>query len=162
MKRILVIGIGNPDRGDDGVGAAVAGMLADRLPDGVGLAARSGDMLSMIDQWAGFDALVCIDAAAQMGTPGRIHRLDLANEELPRDLAFASSHALGLADAVALARALGCAPARIVVYAVEGCAFDSGVPMTAEVAAAASEVTDRVVAEVGRLRQHCPGLAVHA
>lgn len=153
MRRILVIGLGNPDRGDDAIGPGVAGMLANRLPDDVALAARSGDMLALIDEWAGYDALVCVDAAAPMGRPGRIHRLDLAREELPRDLAYASSHAMGLADAVALARTLGCAPARIVVYTVEGSAFEAGAPMTAEVADAAGEVTDRVVAEVQRLQQ---------
>ena len=85
-RKVLVACLGNPDRGDDGLGAAVARALAGRLPDGVGLAVRSGDMLGLIDDWAGFDAVVCVDAAAPMdaslGTPGRIHRVDLARDDL--------------------------------------------------------------------------------
>ena len=55
---------------------------------------RYGDILSLIDDWAGFDAAVCIDAAAPMGAPGRIHRIDPAYGELPLDLSLTSSHAI--------------------------------------------------------------------
>ena len=146
--RIMVIGIGNPDRGDDGIGPVVAAKLAGRLPPGVALAARSGDMLALIEDWADADALICIDAAAPAGMPGRIHRLDPTVAELPREPVVASSHAFGLAEAIALARALHRAPARIVVYAVEGCQFDGGTPLSPPVAAAADAVADRIVAEV--------------
>ncbi len=108
-------------------------------------------MLALIDEWAGFDAVVCVDAAAPQGAPGRIHRLDLAAEKLPPELSFASSHALGLAEAIELARILGLAPGKIVVYAIEGARFDGGAPLSPEVELAASEVADRVAAEVRRL-----------
>ncbi len=146
--RILVLGLGNPDRGDDGIGPIVAGQLAGRLPAGVALAARHGDPLALIDNWAGFDALVCIDAAAPMGSPGRIHRIDPATDTLPYAAPTATSHAFGLAETVALARVLGCAPARIVIYAVEGEGFSCGADMTPAVAAAAEDAAARVLAEV--------------
>jgi hydrogenase maturation protease len=73
--------------------------------------------------------------------------------ELPRDVVVTSSHALGLGEAIGLARTLQLAPQDIIVYAVEGRCFDGGAPVTREVAAAACLVADRVVAEVGRLRQ---------
>lgn len=149
--RILVAALGNPDRGDDGAGAAVAAKLANRLPTDAALLTRRGDMLALIDEWAGFDAVVCVDAAAPQGAPGRIHRLDLAAEKLPPELSFASSHALGLAEAIELARILGLAPGKIVVYAIEGARFDGGAPLSPEVELAASEVADRVAAEVRRL-----------
>jgi hydrogenase maturation protease len=152
VPRILVLGLGNPDRGDDAVGPLVARLLAGRLPPDVRVATRGGDMLALIEDWSDCDALVCIDAAAPAGMPGRLHRLDLAVDDLPRGPGPASSHGLGLAEAVALARALGRAPARIVVHAVEGACFDGGAPPTPAVAAAAEAVAARVVAEVARLR----------
>jgi hydrogenase maturation protease len=158
-RKVLVVGIGNPDRGDDGIGAAVAERLAGRLPDDVTLLARRSDMLALIHDWEGFDALVCIDAAAPMGAPGRVHRFDLAHDELPRELAFASSHALGLAEAIELARTLSLAPAEIVVYAVEGVSFDGGAPLSAVVAEAAPDVAGRVIEEVARLRRDRPSPA---
>ncbi len=149
--KVLVVGIGNPVRGDDAIGAAVAKALAGRLPDNVAIRTRAGDMLALIDDWDGFDALICIDAAVPMGTPGRIHRIDPKDEPLPRDPVYASSHAFGVAEAIGLGQALNSAPRNIVVFAIEGASFERGAPMTPEVAAAIDEVADRVVAEVAQL-----------
>ena len=104
--RVLVLGIGNPDRGDDGIGVEVATKLDGRLPVGVRLLACRGDVLSLVDEVSACEALVCADAAAPMGEPGRIHRLDLAAGDLPRDLAVTSSHAFGLAEDGAVTNAL--------------------------------------------------------
>lgn len=151
QRKVMVAALGNPDRGDDGLGPCVAQQLAGRLPAEVALQVRSGDPLAFIDDWAGCDALVCVDAAECVTAPGTIHRIDLAEQELPRDIAFTSSHALGLADAIALARTLHSAPRDIVVYAVEGVCFDGGAALTPAVATAAKIVADCVVAEVERL-----------
>jgi hydrogenase maturation protease len=163
-RNVLVIGLGNPERGDDGVGPLVAKKLAALLPADVAVASPSGDVLNLITTWAGFDAVICIDAAAALSAPGRIHRFDLAASELPGELAsisthassHASSHSFGLAEAIGLARALQQAPRDIVIYAIEGASFAVGAPITPEVAAAAVEVTGRVAAEVGRLRRNSP------
>src|ERR1700739_2163071 len=96
--RILVVGLGNPDRGDDGVGAMVVRDLVGRLPPGVTILARSADMLSLVSYWAGYDALFCVDAAMPMTAPGRIHRIDLWLEELRPGISTASTHSLGLVD----------------------------------------------------------------
>jgi hydrogenase maturation protease len=151
-RRLLVVCVGNPDRGDDGLGPLVAKTLAGALPADVGLRCANGDVLDLIPQWSDVDGMICVDAAALLTTPGRIHRFDLATTELPRDMAPPSSHALGLAEAIALARALEQAPRDIVVYAIEGASFAAGAAMTPAVVAAAGEVARRVVAEVESLR----------
>jgi hydrogenase maturation protease len=148
---VLVIAVGNPDRGDDGIGALVATRLTGRLPAGVALVHRRGDMLGLLDDWSRCEAVICVDAAAPMEEPGRIHRFDGSSGALPHDLSPPSSHSFGLAEALALARALGSAPPVVIIYAVEGQAFETGAPMTPEVVAAAGEVADRIVAEAGRL-----------
>jgi hydrogenase maturation protease len=150
--KIVVVGLGNLDRGDDGIGAAVARELAGRLPRDVAVLFGRGDLLSLIEEWAKADALICIDAAAPAGAPGRWHRIDLATGDLPPDRASTSSHDFGVAAAIALARTLGVAPRDIVVFAVEGRSFDAGASMTHEVASAAGEVVEHVIAEVARLR----------
>jgi hydrogenase maturation protease len=151
-RNVLVACIGNPDRGDDGIGALVAEKLAGTLPAGAALLVRSGDMLSLIEDCAGCDALVCVDAAAPMGALGRIHRIDLATGELPGELLAASTHGFGLADAIGLARTLASAPRDIVIYGIEGSCFDAGAPMTPEIAAAAEEAAALVADEVRRLQ----------
>ena len=154
---MLVIGLGNPDRGDDGIGAAVVQRLAGRLPQDVASVVAAGDVLSLVGDWEGRDALICVDAAAPLGAPGRVHRIDLGAEDLPRDAARASSHDFGLAEAIALARALGLAPPRIVVFAVEGACFGAGSALTPEVAACCDRVAADVLAEIARLRRVAGG-----
>ncbi|MFX1767917.1 hydrogenase maturation protease [Paraburkholderia sp. A1RI-2L] len=149
---VRVIGIGNRDRGDDGIGWVVAHRLAGRLPADVSLLTRGADMMDIGDDMAGIDALICIDAAAPAGSPGRVRRVDLATGQLGRNGSPASSHAFGLGEVIALAEALGTAPRDIVVYAIEGALFDAGAPVTREVMAVADEVADQVLAEVNRLR----------
>jgi hydrogenase maturation protease len=149
--RILVVAVGNPDRGDDGVGPRVARKLSGRLPAEAKLVVRSGDMMSLIEDWAGFAAVIFVDAAAPKGAPGRVHRIDLSKEKLPPELSLTSSHAFGVAEAIELARVLDIAPKQIVVYAIEGACFDAGAPLTPAVLRAAAEVADCIAEEVCRI-----------
>jgi hydrogenase maturation protease len=153
LRRVLVAGLGNPDRGDDGVGVFVAKKLRGRLPCDIAKVVLIRDPLCLIDDLADYDALVCVDAAAPLGTPGRIVRMDLAEDDLPHDPTLVSSHAFGLAPAIELARVLLVAPRDMIVYAIEGSCFDAGAALTSRVAAAAAEAADCIVAEVDALRQ---------
>ena len=148
---VLVLCLGNPDRGDDGIGALVAERLRGLLPAGAELRLRTGDILAAIEDWAGFDALICVDAAAAAERPGRMHRIDLACDALPRDIGLASSHAFGLAEAIGLARTLQLAPRQMIVYAIEGACFDAGAPISPELAARADALADEIAREARRL-----------
>ena len=96
----IVVGIGQLAAGDDGVGLAVARELAGR-----GVAVReSADasiLLALLD--AGHRVVV-VDAVAGGGPPGSVIRL--APEELGRGPTPLSSHGLGVAEAIVLARVL--------------------------------------------------------
>lgn len=147
-SRILVAGIGNPDRGDDGFGPCVARRLRElRRPD-VTIIERAGDVLALIDDWSDFDLVILVDAAANCGAPGMVHRIDLAHEDVPRDLSLGSTHAFGVAEAVALARALDRLPRQLLVYAVEASEFAYGANLSEPVAAAVSMVAERIVADI--------------
>jgi len=145
---VLVAAIGNPDRGDDGVGRAVAHVLKLSVPAGVSVREYGGDILELIDDWAEYPAVIMIDASDPAGQPGRIRRLDPVASVLPADFAQNSTHAFGLAEAVELARALGQLPCRFVVYLVEGEQFDLGAPLSSPVAAAVEKVAEAVLAEL--------------
>lgn len=181
--KVLVAAIGNPDRGDDGAGPAVAARLRGRVPETARIVVCGGDVLALIEEWRGFPDVIVVDAAAPLGRPGRIHRTWLfprvagevasaasrrgrradgplhhaahgpppplpAGEE---PLARASSHALGLAETVELARGLGRLPRRLVAYLVEGDCFDFGAPLSPAVAAAVDIVAARILAELRRI-----------
>ncbi len=146
--RALVIGLGNPDRGDDAVGLHVARRVATLgLPDVV-VEEAGGDSLALLDRWAGMGRVVLVDAAAPIAWPGRIHRLDPLAGPLPRDLALGSTHAFGLAEAVELARMLGLLPRWMTIYAIEAACFDPGAALSPAVAAAVVPAAGRIEVEL--------------
>ncbi|WP_329331770.1 hydrogenase maturation protease [Streptomyces sp. NBC_00663] len=149
--RIAVIGVGNEFRRDDGVGWAVLARLGERpLPPDTVLTTCDGDPGRLIGLWEGARLAVVVDAAhAHPGTPGRVHRLELAAGLLGRT-PTTSSHGLGLGEAVELARVLGQLPERLVVYAVEGADATLGTGLSPAVADAVEPVVTAVADELAR------------
>ena len=141
---MIVIGVGNAWRGDDGCGLAVARRIAAAAPPGVQVAAHEGDGVRLIELWSGAAHAVVVDAASSGAHPGTVHRFDAVAGPLPVDSLRSSSHAFGVADAVELARALDRLPARLDIYGIEGTAFGAGARLTPAVA-------DAVVALAARL-----------
>ncbi len=76
-----------------------------------------------------------------------MHRFDAGAGPLPEAKFNLSTHGLGLAEAVELARALGQLPPRTIVYAIEADAFDAGAPLSPAVAAAIDAASGRIRAE---------------
>jgi hydrogenase maturation protease len=149
----VVIGVGNEWRGDDGAGLAVARRLSGRLRAGVRVLEREGEPTALLDAWSGTDEAIVVDAVDSGAAPGTIHRLDARREPLPAELFRGSTHALGLAGAVELARALRRMPARLLVYGIEGESFAAGCGLSPEV----ERAVDEVAAELSeRLAQPAP------
>jgi hydrogenase maturation protease len=144
-----VVGIGNPSRGDDGVGIAVARRLRERDLPRVRVVESNGDVGTVMQAFADYAQVILVDASHGGARPGAVRRFDARAERLPLALGGSSTHGLGLAEAIELARALGALPPSVAVYAIEGRAFDRGDPLSRAVAAAALEVEERIVSEVG-------------
>jgi hydrogenase maturation protease len=70
----LVVGLGNPLAGDDGFGGAVVERLrrAGGLPAQVRLLDAGTDLLGQIQDFAGYDRVVLVDAALGEGRPGEV------------------------------------------------------------------------------------------
>ena len=145
---LRVVCVGNAFRGDDAAGLEVAKLLRGTLPAGAEVLEREGEPTALIDAWEGAEALWLVDAVSSGAAGGAVHRLEAGEQELPAGLFRASTHHLGLADAVELARALGRLPPRTVVYGIEGARFEAGHELTPEVAAALPQVALAVQAEV--------------
>ncbi|MGW7447091.1 hydrogenase maturation protease [Kitasatospora sp. NPDC054795] len=150
--RVVVIGVGNEYRHDDGVAVAVLAELvagdlaADRL------ALCDGEPTRLMELWEGADLAVVVDAVrGHPGGPGRIHRVTVDADHLPADVlaageAAGGTHGLGLGHAVALAAALAKLPCELLIVAVEGADFSIGEGLSPAVA----DAVPRVVAEVRR------------
>ena len=144
----VVIGLGKPDRGDDAVGRLVAVRLRDRVPDAVTVVEQDGEATRLVDRLGGTASAILVDATISGAVVGTVHRFDVAHDPLPPGKSGTSTHGLGLAEAIELARVLGSLPPRCIVYAVEVRSFELGSALSPEVAAAADEVVERVLAEV--------------
>jgi hydrogenase maturation protease len=118
------------------------------MPDGVDLLEREGEPTALIDAWEGADSLWLVDAISSGAEAGSVHRLDASDRELPAGLFSTSTHHVGLAEAVELARALGRLPRQVVVYGVEGGSFAVGEELTPAVAHAVDQVANAVREEV--------------
>ncbi|HVP38790.1 MAG TPA: hydrogenase maturation protease [Candidatus Saccharimonadales bacterium] len=149
--RALVIGVGNPLRGDDDAGPEAARRLRARGRAPARVAECGGGAAELLAAWHGEPQVWVVDAVASGAPPGTVHRLD-AREALPPGWGRAvSTHGLGLAEAVELARRLGQLPARLVIYAIEVRGFEPGAPLSAEVERAVDQVVARIEAELGEV-----------
>jgi hydrogenase maturation protease len=149
----MVVGVGNALRGDDGAGLEVARRVRERADaDGVLVRELEGEGVGLLDLWTGARAVVLVDSVRSGDAPGTVHRVDATGGPLPAGLrASTSTHAVGVAEAIELARALGRLPDRLVVYGIEGGRFDTGAELSPGVAAAIDRVADAVLSEARAL-----------
>lgn len=123
-----IICCGNPDRGDDGVGV----LVAERLRDfGVEAETRSGEALDLIEAWNGADNVVVVDAVETGASLGTVHLWDGREASFPPDKSV-STHGLGVAAAIRMARVLGRLPEQLQVYGIEGRRFEHGTEVSPE------------------------------
>ena len=143
----LVVGIGNPLRGDDGVGPAVAALVRARAHPDVHVAEVHSDPIALLDLWACCRRVVLVDAVCSGAPAGTLVAVDLRRHPLPRT-ATASTHGFGLAQVIELGRALGRLPPELVFVGVEPGRVGAGTglsePVLAGVRAAAQRVNDLV------------------
>jgi hydrogenase maturation protease len=149
--KIVVLGVGNRYRRDDGAGLAVAELLAGRVPEFVDVVECEQEPSRLLEAWDGAEAAVIVDTVRSGAEPGTLHRFDASEEPLPAQVFRGSTHAFGVGEAVELGRALGRLPRRVLVYGVEGAAFEAGEGLTPAVEAAVGPAADAVLEDLGRL-----------
>jgi len=144
----LIIGLGNQYRRDDAVGLVVARYLKERAPEHVRVLEESSDGVALMESWKDADAVILIDAVHSGAEAGILHRLDAHRQPIPTEFCHCSTHAFSTAEAIELARALGQLPPRLIVYGIEGKAFEAGLGLSPEVEKAAQEVVERVLGDL--------------
>lgn len=149
---VLVLGVGNPLRGDDGVGGRVVAELRHQraagtadLPANVELidaGVPGPELLPWLAEAAG---AVIVDAAVAGGNPGTV--------TVWRDgEACGGRSGTGVDDLLATARLARSLPRAISLVGVEAVSFEPGVALSADVEAALPAAVAATLAEIGRLR----------
>lgn len=139
MNAVVVAGIGNAFRGDDGVGPAVAALCAKN--SGVVDIGPISEPLDLLGRFGGASLAVLIDATRSGRAPGTIRVVEWNEVD---DSPATSTHALGLRRVCQIAAALGEAPQRVIVVGIEGEDFSDGDRLSAPVANAVPRAALRI------------------
>ena len=118
--KTLVLGLGNPILGDDGVGFRVVQSLRDKVDsEGVTIIEASTSGLGLLDLLTDYDEAVIIDAIqTDGGRVGEVYRLEARDFDATKHTA--SPHDINMATALELGRRLKLhVPQRISIIAIE-------------------------------------------
>ena len=134
----LILALGNPDRGDDGVGQAVLHELAQRggLPDDVevldgGLAGLETCLFLQDRRRA-----LIVDAADMGLAPGEWRALEVGDPRLANERRPGGLHDAGLQEALQLAAALDTLPECVTIFGVQPQSIEWGPGLSRPVAQA--------------------------
>jgi hydrogenase maturation protease len=99
----------------------------------------AGGATALLEAWQGEPVVVVVDAMSSGSPAGTVRRLDATRAPLGADFFRGSTHGLGLAEAVELARSLDRLPASLVVFGIEGTDFGLGTRLSYPVECAVRE-----------------------
>lgn len=143
-----VIGVGNPYRRDDAAGLEIVRRVGAERIANVEVLEHDGEPAGLIDLWDGAGVVIVVDAVRAEEPPGTIHRIEIGENPVPERPRHDSTHAVGLGEAVELARALDRLPPRLVVIGITGEDFDAGEGVTPPVQGAVEAVARDLVREL--------------
>ncbi|MBF0503684.1 MAG: hydrogenase maturation protease [Candidatus Omnitrophica bacterium] len=137
-RNILVIGVGNPMRSDDGVGPYVVECIEARRLKGVKVRVTQQlhveDLESMLD----FEKVILVDASVA-GQP-----IDIRQVKGTKDLTVSSSHHLSPAMYVSLAQSIYKKDLPLQLCSVRGDSFEVGDKISPHVLACAKEAVELI------------------
>jgi hydrogenase maturation protease len=134
-----LIGVGHEGRRDDAAGVRAARLVRALLWPRARVIECAGGATALLETWRGEPVVVVVDAMSSGAPAGTVRRLDVSREPLNAELFRGSSHGLGLAEAVELARSLGRLPPSFVIFGIEGERFGLGTRLSYPVECAVRE-----------------------
>jgi len=153
--RTLVLGLGNPILGDDGVGNRIAEILQGKIQDPeVTVTETNAVGLNLLDLFVGYQRAIIIDAVlTREGKVGQVHRLTPEDFRLSQHLC--SPHDVDFASALELGKRLGLSlPEEIIIFAVEVAAITTfSESLTPEVEMVVPQVVQTVLDELANAGQ---------
>ena len=151
----LVLGLGNPLMGDDGVGLAVLSRLQQGWEcEGVHLVDGGTWGMNLLPLIEDTRRLLLLDAIRLGVEPGTLHLL--TRDQLPRYLSHKlSPHQIDLKEILALAEFRGTLPEVAVALGVEPAAVELSTTLSQPVEARLEELTDLALLQLGQWGHSC-------
>lgn len=150
--RVVVLGVGNILLSDEGVGVRAVEELERRyrLPEHVRLIDGGTSAMELLDDLAGADHLIILDAVKSARPPGTLVRL--AGDEVPVFFTTKiSPHQAGICDVLASLAVMGESPGETVILGVEPASLDLSLDLSPEVAATIPQLLAAVCSELERV-----------
>jgi len=148
-KRLAIVGLGNPLRGDDGVGCRVIEELSRwELPPGVELLDGGAIGLGLLDLIEGWELVILVDAAEMGRRPGEFLRFtpdDVLVAAKPDSCSF---HQAGLSETLTLAGVLGLDLPEMVIFGIQPQKVGWGENLSPVVEAALPVLAEAVLNEI--------------
>lgn len=141
---ILVIGLGNPHRCDDGVGFFVIDELQHSGLQGVELMKLKADGYALLETWGDRKMVIIVDAAIGVGPVGVAKRFNARSERISAKLCPVSSHSISLAETISLAKTLGKMPDQLFIIVVEVSNLGHGNEISPKVLEAGKRVSKEI------------------
>jgi len=163
LKPNLILGLGNPLMGDDGIAWHVIERLRidPRMPADTEVLWGGADLLRNSSHFAGRKRVLVVDAMLEVGEPGRVHLLD--HESVAAE-GRQNAHHLSALDAIELLR-IALPDLRNVQFALAGIAVESarvGEELSPQLSARLPEICARILSACQQIssvaaRRNSPG-----
>jgi hydrogenase maturation protease len=147
-NRVLLVGVGNEFRTDDGLGIFIAREVKRRAIADVEVVEHGGEGTSLIETWRGAQVVFIVDAVSSGSRPGMLHRFDVSGAPLPHKVRTYSCHAFGVAEALETARTLNRLPPVVLLFGIEGEQFDLGIGLTDTVVRSVPELLSQISLDI--------------
>ncbi len=149
LSNVVVVGIGNEFRKDDGVGLYVSRLIQEKGDMEIRVVEGIPDGYALIETWDDPSRVIIIDCASSGAKPGTIYHFDALKEEIPSDLFDGfSTHSISIVDAIELAKTLKRLPKSLAVYGIEGKVYSPGTQLSPEVKMAADKLVGQILEEL--------------
>ena len=149
MKPTAIIGMGNALMSDEGIGIHVIAQLQQMtLGDSVEALDLGTSGMRALHELGGRDVVVFVDCALMGTEPGTIRRFTPEDVETKKIQPRLSLHEGDLLNTIALAKRLGTAPERIVIFGIEPKTIDPGETLSPALAARLDQYVATVREEV--------------
>jgi hydrogenase maturation protease len=141
-KRILILGYGNPLRGDDALGPRIAEEIAERFEGNPRVKVQTVHQLTLdlAETFAKFSLIILIDARNAEPVGEIFHQKIQPSQKLPQPF----SHYLNPPELLGVCQLLYGAPPVMILTGINAASFEVGAPISRAVAVSLPELVDHI------------------
>ena len=150
-KRIAIIGLGNPLRGDDGIGLVVLRYLQDckkTLSKEIDFIDGGTSGMNLVHFLENYDSVFLLDAVDFKGTPGELRKFTVEEVKNQKIQWFLSTHEPDFLSVFAILQQLGKIPTRVLIFGVQPKDMSYKVGFSKEINTALPHLQKKILKEI--------------